>query len=261
MMQDEPTRSGAGAQARGAGGVQAIARAGAVLRALERAPGGASLGAVAADCRLPKSTVHRIAAALAAEGLLAYGPDGGLVLGPALARLAAAAQASLPERLRPVLESLGAEAGETVDLAVLDGAGVRFVDQVAAPQRLRAVSAVGATFPLHCTANGKALLAALGPDRARALLPAKPARLTAATVTSRERLLAQLQEIGPHGAAFDREEHTEGICAAAAAVYDAAGPVAALSVPVPALRFQGREAELGAAVCRAAARASALLGG
>ena len=31
-----------------------------------------------------------------------------------------------------------------------------FIDQVIGSQRLRTVSAVGETFPLHCTANGKA---------------------------------------------------------------------------------------------------------
>lgn len=244
------------------GGVQAIARAGALLRGLERAPGGASLGELAADVGLAKSTVHRIAAALAEEGLVVSAPDGRLVLGPALARLAAASRATLPERLRPTLEALVAEVGETVDLSVLDGAGVRFVDQVAAPaQRLRAVSAVGSVFPLHCTANGKALLAALGPERARALLPARPRRMTAATVTSREALMRELRAVGEHGVAFDREEHTEGICAVAAAVWDAAGPAAAISVPVPVQRFAGREQELAAALARAATGASALLGG
>ena len=48
---------------------------------------------------------------------------------------------------------------------------MRFVDQVPAPRRLRATSAVGELFPLHCTANGKALLAALPAAEAAALLP------------------------------------------------------------------------------------------
>ena len=84
-----------------------------------------------------------------------------MTLGPLLERLAAATRLTLPERVRPALEQLRAELEETVDLAVLDGAQLRFVDQLPAPHRLRAVSAVGETFPLHCTANGKALLGLL----------------------------------------------------------------------------------------------------
>ena len=50
---------------------------------------------------------------------------------------------------------------ETVDLSAVKGDHLVFVDQVTGSQRLRAVSAVGETFPLYCTANGKAYLAQL----------------------------------------------------------------------------------------------------
>lgn len=240
-------------------GIQAIARAGRVLRALEAAPAGLGLAELAAEVSLPKSTVHRLTAALAAEDLVATAPGGRIVLGGGLARLAQAGLAALPTRLRPALESLSRASGETVDLAVLDGDAVRFVDQLPGPQRLRAVSAVGAVFPLHCTANGKALLAALGPDRARALLPAKLARLTPHTITSHGALAAELAEAARTGVAFDREEHSEGICAVGAAVLGPDGPAAALSVPVPTPRFLGSEQRLAGAVREAAREASALL--
>lgn len=240
-------------------GVQAIARAGAVLRALETSPGGLSLGEIAATVDLPKSTVHRLVAALAAEDLVAQEPGGRARLGNGLARLAAAGREALPDRLRPVLLELRRELDETVDLAVLDDDAVRFVDQVAAPRRLRAASAVGELFPLHCTANGKALLAALPAAEATARLPQRLPRFTPQTITARKRLLAELATVRREGVAFDREEHTEGICAVGAAVLDPTGPVAALSVPVPAQRFAGREAALAAAVRTAAASASSLL--
>jgi DNA-binding IclR family transcriptional regulator len=253
MMQDaldRPTRPG----------IQAVARAGRVLRALEGAPGGLGLAELAAAVSLPKSTVHRLTAALSDEELVATAPGGRIVLGGGLARLAQASLAALPTRLRPALESLARATGETVDLAVLDGDAVRFVDQRPGAQRLRAVSAVGAVFPLYCTANGKALLAALGPERARALLPAKLPRLTPHTITSHRALAAELQETARSGVAVDREEHSEGICAVGAAVVGPGGPVAALSVPVPAPRFAGSEGRLADAVRDAAREASSLLG-
>lgn len=242
-------------------GIQAIARAGLVLRALEAEPRGLSLAELSERVALPKSTVHRLVGALAREELAAVSPDGRIVLGVAVARMAAASQSALPARLRPVLEELCRRTGETVDLAVLDGASVRFVDQLPGPQRLRAVSAVGAEFPLHCTANGKALLAALGPEAARRLLRARLQRFTPATITSRTALLEELEAVASDGVAYDREEHSEGICAVGAAVLDAGGPVAALSVPVPATRFAGGEDRYAEAVRDAARRASALLGG
>ncbi len=240
--------------------IQSIARAARVLRALAAAPGGLGLAELSAAVSLPKSTVHRLIAALAAEDLVASAPGGRIVLGSGLARLAQAGAAALPARLRPALEALSRRTGETVDESVLDGDGVRFVDQVPGPQRLRAVSAVGEEFPLYCTANGKALLAALGPDRARALLPARLRRLTPHTITSHGALAAELEQAARAGVAFDREEHSEGICAVGAAVIVEGAPVAALSVPVPTPRFERSERRLADAVRAAARDGAALLG-
>lgn len=239
-------------------GVQAIARAAAVLRAVEHVPGGLALGEIAAAAELPKSTAHRIVGALIAEELLARGDDGQIRLGGAIARLASASREALADRLQPVLVDLRRELDETVDLAVLDGTAVRFIDQVAAPRRLRAVSSVGESFPLHCTANGKALLATLPSERVEALLPSRLPRFTPHTIATQTELLRQLEQIRAGGVAFDREEHTEGVCAVSAAISDPTGPVAAIAVPLPAQRFTGRERELAAAVREAAARATAL---
>ena len=240
-------------------GVQAIARAGSVLRALEAAPAGLALGELAAAVDLPKSTVHRLVQALAEEDLVRTGAGGRIRLGPGLARLGAAAHDALADMLRLPLQDLRRELDETADLAVLDGATVRFIDQAPAPHRLRAVSAVGSAFPLHCTANGKALLSALDDDAVRDLLPATLQRFTPATVTARAALLDELAEVRRTGVAYDREEHTEGISAVAAVVRDPGGPVAAISVPVPTQRFAGNEERYGAAVRAAAERASASL--
>jgi len=241
-------------------GIQAIARAGAVLRAIEAAPDGLALAELANAVQLPKSTVHRLVAALAAEELVSAPAGAKIQLGGALARLGAASASALRDTLRPVLEDLNRRLEETVDLAVLDGASVRFVEQLPARRRLLAVSAVGARFPLHCTANGKALLAAMPNELALATLPRRLSRMTPATLTSRADLLAELEQIRRAGVAFDREEHTEGICAVGAAVLDRSGPVAAISVPVPTARFAGKQGRCAAGVLASAREASRRLG-
>jgi len=43
------------------------------------------------------------------------------------------------------------------------------------------------------------------------------------------------------GVAFDREEHTLGICAAGVSLRDPLGNAVAISVPVPSLRFEELE--------------------
>jgi DNA-binding IclR family transcriptional regulator len=235
-------------------GVQAIARAGAVLRALERHPEGIALADLALAVKLPKSTVHRLVGALAAEELVDTG-ESHIRLGTGLVRLGAASRQTLRHEVRPVLERLHGELGETVDLAVLDGSAARFIDQLAATHRLRAVSAIGLAFPLHCTANGKALLAALDPEEALARLPSRLERMTARTITSRAAIVVELEQVRRDGVAFDREEHTEGICAVGAAVYDAAGLAGTISIPVPTPRFRGSEKRYANAVRAAASEA------
>ena len=85
-----------------------------------------------------------------------------------------------------------------------------FVDQIQSSHRLRAVSAIGVRFPLESTANGKAALAALEDTEAEAALTRFGPGIA-------ERLRAEVAEIRRTGIAFDRDEHTPGISAAAIA--------------------------------------------
>lgn len=255
-MRNTPKAANSGASRHG---VQAIARAAEILRALGSVPEGLGISEVAAATELPKSTVHRLVTALAAEQLVSHDKDGRVRLGSAIARLGLVSRDAIGGLLRPTLAGLRSQLDETVDLAVLDGSAVRFIDQIPAPQRLRAMSSVGELFPLHCTANGKALLAALPRVQVEALLPARLERFTPRTIASRPKLLAELAGVAKRGVAFDREEHTEGICAVGATIGGAEGALVALSVPVPAPRFYGREEELAAAVRAAAVTAGAAL--
>ncbi len=165
-------------------GIQVIARAAEILRALEGSDG-MSLGQLAGRVGLPKSTVQRIVAALDFENfVVSVFPDKRLRLGPGLVRIAHSIRFPIAETARPYLRELSAKTGETVDLAVLDGDKAVFVDQIPGTHRLRAVSAIGVSFPLHCTANGKAMLASL--DEASLGRMRKRMRLSAYTGNSIE---------------------------------------------------------------------------
>ena len=219
-------------------GIQVIARAASILRALETEVEGLSLGELASRLGLARSTVQRIVGALSDEQfLISAGPRAGVMLGPALVRLAAAANIETDKIVRPVMQDLSRQLGETVDLSVLQGRTAMFVDQAVGTQRLVAISAVGEAFPLHCTANGKAMLACLEPSRRRALLPARLVAHTSRTVTSFAALDAEIETVVATHLAFDNEEHSDGICAIGTAFADPLGRVYALSVPVPAQRF------------------------
>ena len=227
--------------------IQVIARAGAILRALENESAGLSLGQIAQRVHLARSTVQRIVAALAGEKLvIAASPAGRVRLGPTILRLAASVQTDFVALVRPFLVQLSHELHETVDLATVKHDHLVFVDQVVGPQRLRTVSAVGESFPLYCTANGKAYLAELDDREIEELLGRRFEARTANTLTTLAALLSDLKTVRRNGVAFDREEHTVGISAAGVALRDLAGNFVAISVPVPTSRFKQHQSRIAA---------------
>jgi DNA-binding IclR family transcriptional regulator len=237
----------AAAASRGSPGnsVQVIARAASVLRALEGEQAGLSLAQIAERVNLARSTVQRIVDALRAEQfLIAATPTSGVRLGPALIRLAESASVDFDQITRPVMLKLSQQLGETVDLSVLKGFSAVFTDQIQGAHRLRAVSAVGETFPLHCTANGKALLSIMPPAALDRFLAKPLARMTANTINKPAELRSAIQACVKTGLAFDDEEYTEGICAVGTAFFDPLGRSLALSVPVPTTRFKKMKTDL-----------------
>lgn len=219
--------------------VQVIARAASILRALEGETPGLSLGQIAQRVNLARSTVQRIVAALQTEKLvIAASPNGRVRLGPTILRLAGSVHTDFASFAHPFLVKLSQELRETVDLAVVRKDHMVFIDQVVGSQRLRLVSAVGETFPLHCTANGKAYLAELRDKEIEDLIGRRYEGRTPKTITRLDRLLPDLKKVKRTGVALDLEEHTVGICAAGVALRDATGNHFAISIPAPTQRFQ-----------------------
>ncbi|MBX9456853.1 MAG: IclR family transcriptional regulator [Rhizobium sp.] len=221
-------------------GIQVIARAASILRALKNENDGLSLGQIAERVDLPRSTVQRIVGALQSEQfVIAASPDRGIRLGPQLAALAEAAKIDMTEKLRPFLTDLAKRTRETVDLAVLRGKRLVFIDQIPGTHRLRTVSQVGETFPLTDTANGKACLAKLGEKERSAVFANEDVSGEHVNV-----LLDELERVRETGLAFDRDEHTDGISAVGAAFFDRQGDLYAISLPTPSSRFKLQEGKL-----------------
>ena len=235
-----------------AGGVQVIARAAQVLRALEGEPQGLSLAQLSERVGLPRSTVHRIMAALTAEGLLAtVSSTGRVCIGPEFARLAAGAT-EFWRPAEPFMRKLHDQLGETVDCGMLDSSQVRVIHVIPTTRHmLRAIADIGQSFPLYCTAKGKALLAAVDRPAALRMLPSVLHRYTLHTLTSVAAIEADLDKAAETGVAYDVEEATLGICAAAIAVREPSGTLLTISVVVPAQRFPEAEAEITGALRKA----------
>lgn len=243
------------------GGIQVIARAAAILRALEGVQDGLSLAEIAKDVSLPRSTVYRIVTALTEEGLLmAATPNGKVRLGPAILQLAAAADYDIKRILRPFLVDINRDIEDTVDLAILRGGSAVFIDQVPGKRRLTVVTVIGERFPLHCTANGKALLALMTPEEARRSIERSLREHPDRPLTDEPRLWHEIEEARAGGFGFDREENSPGIGAIGFALRDGTGNSFAISVPMPIQRFKRTEKTLVAKVAQHRERIAARIG-
>ncbi len=224
-------------------GIRVISRAAEILRTLNNEARGLSLGQIATQVNLPRSTVQRIVGALKVEGFIIDGPgESQIRIGPAFFSIAAASLSDFKDPIRPYLEELSSELKETVDLSILSGNSVVFLDQCSSRRKgLVAVSEVGARFPAHSCAPGKCLLAAEEDESLKHVLPTELTQLTSTTITDIDILRDELIAVRREGIAIDRQEHTDGISAVATAISNLPRGTAAISIPMPTQRFKGNE--------------------
>ena len=147
-------------------------------------------------------------------------------------------QHELATEARPFMKLVAQSLNETVQLAVLDGLDNVYVAKVDSSHPVRLQSDVGKRLPAHATGLGKVLLAALPPrELEQRLNGAALAGFTNRTITTRERLLSQLEEIREAGFAVDDQEYTPGLRCVAVPIYDHRGETpAAFSASVPMMR-------------------------
>jgi len=198
-----------------------------------------TLGRIAELTGMPKTTVHRILAALALIGFVEQDARGwGLGLG--LFRLGSLALASmdLHREAAPVMARLAQASGEAVHLGVFDGTRIVVVERRQRAGDARATVTELESAPAHCTGVGKAALAFQDEAAVERLLRAGLERFTRQTVTDPAALRRELARVRARGYAVDDGEHTPGVRCVAAPIRDAAGRVfAALSVTGPAARL------------------------
>jgi IclR family transcriptional regulator, acetate operon repressor len=239
-----------------------------VLDALDvaHANGRSRLGDIAARAGLPKSTVHRILGRLVARGYARAEGDGVYVLGPRVLSLAGEMLHRLDAGAYalPILRELHDEVGHTVHFAMLTDDEAVYIEKLADPGLpYQFASRVGGRIPLHCTAIGKSLLAAMPPEQAHELLARHELeRRTPHTLVSPDELRAELDGVRAREFAIDDEENERNVRCVGSAVRDHRGrPTHAISVSALTVELSLTDAmALGPRVAAAAQAASAALG-
>jgi DNA-binding IclR family transcriptional regulator len=214
-----------------------------------RTPGDAlTVTEIAGRLGIHRSSASRLVSTLGARGFLERTDVGDLVrLGPEVARLGRVTLASreLATVAQPLLERLAVDTGETVTLAVPAGGEALTVAQADGSHFVTSGKWVGLRTPLHCTADGKVLLACDAVTPARdSLVPC-----TDRTIVDPDALARELDEVRTRGFAVADGEFEQGLVGLAAPVWQDGACVAALCVSGPQYRLRRAAAGGLAALC------------
>lgn len=195
-----------------------------------------------------RSTAYRLLRTLMAHGYVSESStdSDGLQIGPKVLKLATSFLARFEIRAvaRPFLVALRDTSRETVHLVVPHEGEVLHIEKVESMQPVRAHSPIGLQEPMHCSAVGKAMLAAMPDAEVDAIIRQHGLpRRSPNTITDPEALKQHLRLVRARGFAINDVENEEGIRATGVALAPYSGmPIAAISISGPAYRFTMEQA-------------------
>jgi len=226
-----------------------IGKAFEVLRILRAAPLPLSLNELTDRVGLAKSSVFRMLHTLEVSGYAERDASGRYAASGAVRAWGREQLVEdLVDRAGPHMRALSREFGETVSLAVRFDNRIEVVSTMESPQIIRMGNIVGRILPPHASSLGKVIAAHSSEDvRERLLRSYGVHRFTDHTITDEVELRKELEHVRERGYSIDAEESVlEGRCFGAPIFSPnrEKGVVGALSVSVPKMRIQDKEAEL-----------------
>ncbi|GAA5199367.1 hypothetical protein GCM10023346_38900 [Arthrobacter gyeryongensis] len=190
------------------------------------------------------STAYRLLVALCYDGFASQDGDRRYRAGPEIAghHHGTLSPGQLRIVLRPAIEELNRTLNETIQVWVLNGPRVSYIDGLESTQPLSVRTGVWDLVPAYSSAGGKALLAELGPAELESIHSGGLIPWRSARITTLQTLKRHLVTVRQDGYALNLEEAAQGIAGIAACVKDPAGyPVAAISVAIPSIRFSRKK--------------------
>jgi IclR family KDG regulon transcriptional repressor len=221
--------------------VRSVERALDILLCFTREEPTRSLTQISESIHMSKTTVHRLLATLENKRFITRDKVTGLYrLGFRFIEMASLVlqDVQLHRWAHPYLERLAAECDETVDLSILDGSHVMYLDVIESPQRVKLAAAVGQRLPAFCTASGKAMLAHLPVEQVEKILGENHTEYTERTPMSIPDILEDLRVTAERGYAISEQEYEPDINAVAVPILDADNhPIASIAIVGPSFRL------------------------
>jgi len=223
--------------------LSSVANAARVLKSFSAKNPTWGVSELAKHLSLSTSSVHRLLSTLSDEGVLEQDAETGRYrLGLSVFDMAAAMpkQRTLHEAVLVSMTELRSRTGETVQVGVLDGREVVYVERLDSPNTLRVFTQLGRRAGAHRTSSGKAILAHMPRRRLDQLLSGWALdRQTEFTITDQQNLREELTAIRRRGYAENRQESELGVVSVAAPIREGSGEVvAALSLAGPVERME-----------------------
>jgi IclR family KDG regulon transcriptional repressor len=221
--------------------VRAVERALFILECFDSENPERGVSEIAQAVGLHKATTHRIVTTLLNYGFLERADDDQRYRpGLKLASLGyqVIERMNVRQEALPYMNQLVEQWNESCDLSIFDQEQAFYVEVLHGSHALTISAAIGQRLPAHCTASGKVFLAHLHSKEIDNFL-SRPLRVyTPNTITSPDKLRAELQTIRQQGYSYDDEEFEDGIRAIAAPIRNHRSEViAAMSIPGPINRI------------------------
>ena len=240
--------------------VPALERAFSILELLARSRSGMTLGEIAAELKLPKSSVHCLLITLERGRYLVRNQrTSRYTFGTRLFGLGNLSLSGLPIRhaAAPHMRALTERTGMTTHLAILERNEAVLVEKVEPPDVYKLATWLGKRMDLHCAALGKALLARLPEEElARVVRETGLPRHNDNSIGSLKKLKEELGRSRPLGYFLDDEEDEVGYRCIGAPVFDPAGQIGgaiSISGTIAQVREDNRKALGAEVVCAAEA--------
>jgi IclR family transcriptional regulator, KDG regulon repressor len=192
-----------------------------------------------------KSTLFRVLATLSSNRYLSKDESGRYELGVNIFILGI--RISREHQLKSVatdfMKRLSEELDLTVHLGILDEKRVVIIEKTDPHRNIKMVSRLGSSVPVHCTGQGKALLAYSSRETVESMIKLNGLeRYTPHTITRAEDLFRELDTVRSRGYAIDDSEHEKHIRCVAVPILNEAGRIeAALSITGTVIDFPGEE--------------------